>query len=107
MLLAIGLAALLCVSMTRPGSIQGNDATTISGGVVAESQSPHESDRQWLAQRRTIAAVTESIWKSAPVHAALAGTASARSCDTSAAAASAASPLHSAPSYLRHTPLLI
>ena len=108
MLLAIGLAALLCASTARPGSVQPNAISTISGVVVAaEPQGPLESNQQWHPHRQTIAAVTESVWKSAPVHAALAATRSARAFETALAGDAAPSPVRSAPPYLRHTPLLI
>lgn len=107
MLLAIGLAALLCASTARPGSVQPN-ATTISGvAVAAEPQGQRESSQQWHPHRHTIAAVTESIWKSAPVHAALAASRSVRAFETALTDNAAQSPDRSAPPYLRHTPLLI
>jgi len=108
MLLAIGLTALLCASTDRPGPAQPNAISTISGVVVAaEPQGSRESSQQWHPHRQTIAAVTASVWKSAPVHAALAATRSARAFDTAVTDNAAQSPVRSAPPYLRHTPLLI
>jgi len=107
-LLAIGLVVLLCASTARPGSVQPNAISTISGVVVAaEPLGPRESNQQWHPHRQTIAAVTESVWKSAPVHAALASTRSARAFETALRGHAAPSAARSALPYLRHTPLLI
>jgi len=103
MLLAIGLAALLCAPAGRTGPAPTDDITVMS----AESHRPHDSDQQWRPQHHSLAAGTESVWKSAPVHAALAATRAARVSDPVCPATSHAPPLRSTPQYLRHTPLLI
>jgi hypothetical protein len=108
MLLAIGLAVFLCASMGQPAPVQSDGISTMSGLVVAaEPQGSSESRQHWHPLRQTSAAVTESVWKSAPVHAALAASRSARTIDTAVADGGAHSPTRSAPPYLRHTPLLI
>jgi hypothetical protein len=108
LLLAIGLIALLCASTAPRGPAHPNAITTISGvAVAAEPQGSRESNQQWHPHRQTIAAVTESVWKSAPVHAALAATRSACVLETALTGTATHSPVRSAPPYLRHTPLLI
>lgn len=110
-LLAIGLSAFIWTADARIGSAPPDDILTMSGVesclLTGDSPEPGDSDRQWRAQHQTIAAVTESVWKSAPVHAALAATRSAIAFDTARAASSPDPPVRSAPPYLRHTPLLI
>jgi hypothetical protein len=111
MLLAIGLSALLWTASVRTGSAPPDNIITMSEAgstlLAGASHGPSDSDQQWNAQRHTIAAVTESVWKSAPVHAALAAALSARAFDTARAASPPNPPVRSAPLYLRHTPLLI
>jgi hypothetical protein len=111
MFLAIVLSALLWTAATRTGAVSPDDVSTTSGAgsclLAGDSQEPSDSDQQWRARHDTIAAVTESIWKSALVHAVLAATRSARDFDTAGEAGSPHPPLRSAPPYLRHTPLLI
>jgi hypothetical protein len=111
MLLAIGLAVLLCGSSARTGVARPADAAALSGvasGLFAdESPRPGDSDRQWRPQHHVSAAVTESAWKSAPVQAALAATRSSRPLDTARTVRSHDPPARSVPHYLRHTPLLI
>jgi hypothetical protein len=75
--------------------------------VAGASRTPSDSDQQWRAQHHTVAAVTESVWKSAPVHAALAAALAPRAFDTAHASTPQDPPVRSAPLYLRHTPLLI
>ena len=110
-LLAIGLSALLWTATARTGSVPPDDSTTMSGVasslLAGSSHGPGDSDQQWHAQHHTIAAVTESVWKSALVHADLAATPSRRAFDTARAPGSPDPPVRSAPHYLRHTPLLI
>lgn len=105
------LSALLWTAAARTGSIAPGDITTSSGAgsclAAGDSQGPSDSDQQWRAQHHAIAAVTESIWKSALVHADLAATRAACVFDTARAASSPDPPARSAPHYLRHTPLLI
>jgi hypothetical protein len=75
--------------------------------VAGDTHSPGESDQHWRAQHHTIAAVTESVWKSAVVHADLAASRTAMPFDVAPATSSPDPPVRSAPLYLRHTPLLI
>ena len=111
MLLAIGLAALLCAPTARTGPVPAGDvsgmSTAGSSAIAGESHRSHDSEQQWRPLHHSLAAGTESVWKSAPVHAALAATRSARTSDPVCPAGSHAPPLRSAPHYLRHTPLLI
>jgi hypothetical protein len=110
-LLAIGLSTLLWTAAARAQSVPPDDVVTMSGVgsclLADDSQGPSDSHQQWRAQHHTIAAVTESIWKSALVHAELAATPAARAFETSRAVNSADPPVRSAPHFLRHTPLLI
>jgi hypothetical protein len=110
-LLAISLSAVLWTAAARTGSAPPDDIITMSGVescvLAGDSHGPSDSQQQWRAQHHTIAAVTESAWKSAPMHAALAATCSARAFDTARAGSSPDPPVRSAPLYLRHTPLLI
>ena len=109
-LLAMGLS-LLWTATARTGSVPPDDIVTMSGVgsclVAGDSHRPGDSDQQWRAQHHTIAAVTESVWKSALVHAELAATPSARAFDPAGAVSSPDPPVRSAPHYLRHAPLLI
>ena len=108
MLLALGLAALL---WTATADTAPDDILTMSGTapcvLEAHSQERGDADSQWRAEQHTIAAVTESVWKSALVHAELAATRLELPFDTTRAASSPDPPVGSAPYYLRHTPLLI
>ena len=110
-LLAMGLSALLWATTARMAPVPADDIITMSGVgsclLAGNSHGPGDSDQQWHAQHHPIAAVTESVWKSALVHAELAATPSARTFDTARAASSPDPPVRSAPHYLRHTPLLI
>lgn len=111
LVLAIGLSALLWTADARTGSAPPDDIILMSGAgscrLASDSHEPSDSDRQWLAQLGTIAAVTESVWKSTLVHAALAATLTVSTFDTARAVGSPDPPVGSAPHYLRHTPLLI
>ena len=115
LLLTIGLSALLWTVDARTSAIAGS---VPSGDIVAmssvdaclidsDSNDPGESDRQWRAQHDAVAPVTESVWKSAQVHADLAGTPLPLPFATTRAVSSPDPPSPSAPHYLRHTPLLI
>jgi hypothetical protein len=109
-ILAFGLAALLCAA-TTPARNASSDITGMSAAgnclLSGESHRSGHTDQHWRPHHHTVAAVTESVWKSAPVHAALAATRSALSLETARAAASHDPPVRSAPGFLRHTPLLI
>jgi hypothetical protein len=111
LLLAVGFSALLWMAAARTESIPPDDIVTTSGDgsclLAGDSHAPSDSDQQWRAQHHTIAAVTESVWKSALVHAELAATPAAGAFDTAPAASPPDPPVRSAPHYLRHTPLLI
>jgi hypothetical protein len=110
-LLAIGLSALLWTATARTAWAPPDDIITTSGVgsclLMSNSHGPSDSDRQWRTQHHTIAAITESVWKSALLHAELAATPSARAFDTERLVSSPAPPARSALPYLRHTPLLI
>jgi hypothetical protein len=111
MLLAVGLSALLWTAAARPGAAAPDRLIAMSGAgsclVAGDSHDPGDSDRQWRDQHHPVSSVTESVWKSAPVHAALAATRSSRSFDTAPSPSSPDPPVRPAPHYLRHTPLLI
>ena len=114
MLVALGWSALVWAATAgAPSGPAGpaHDAATMSVVAAAQladhSPGPSDDDRQWRAQRHTIAAVTESVWKSGLVHADLAATPAAHPFDTSRAASSPDPPVRSTAPYLRHTPLLI
>jgi hypothetical protein len=110
-LLALGLAALLSTAAPRTASIP--PAGTVSASAVefclmpGQSHAPFDSDQHWRPHHHTIATVTESVWKSALVHAEFAATPSARVFDPARLPGSPDPPVDSEPHYLRHTPLLI
>jgi hypothetical protein len=111
MLLAAGLSALLWTAAARPGAAPPDDIIAVSGAgsclVSGDSHDPGDSDRQWRDQHHPVSSVTESVWKSAPVHAALGATRSPHSFETAPSPSSPDPPARSALPYLRHTPLLI
>ena len=109
MLLAIGLSALVWTGAARTHSVPSDVMTMTGTGacLTGDPQGPGDSNRQWLAGPHAIAAVTESAWKSAVVHAELAATPSALTFDCQPAHNPRDRPARSAPHYLRHTPLLI
>jgi hypothetical protein len=111
MLLAIGLSALLWIAGARTESAPPADIVTMSGIesslLTDDSRHPRDSEQQWRPQHHTVVAVPDSVWKSAPMHAALAAARSARTFDSARADSSPAPPARSAPLHLRHTPLLI
>jgi hypothetical protein len=111
MLLAIGVSALLWTVTAGTGPVAADDILTMSDdgpwAVEGNSPGPGGSDQHWRAQHHAITAATESVWKSALVHAELAATRTALPFDTTRAASSPDPPAPSAPHYLRHTPLLI
>lgn len=110
LIFAIGLSALLWTA-ARTQPVPSNDIATMSGveagAVAADPHGPRDSDQQWLAAHHAIGVVTESVWKSAPVHAGLAATRTARVFEIARTISSSDPPASSAPPYLRHTPLLI
>ena len=111
MLLAIGLSALVWTAAARPETVPPDGISTMvdagSCQLTGDPHCPSDSDRQWRAQQQTIAAVTESVWKTALLHAALAATPAPLVFEPSLAASSPDPPVRSALPYLRHTPLLI
>jgi hypothetical protein len=111
MLLAIGLSALLWTVAARTPAAPVHDVVSMSAAdscaVSADSPAPLDSDLQWRAAHDAIGPVTESVWKSAPVHAALAATRTPHLFDTILTVSAPDPPAASAPPYLRHTPLLI
>src|SRR5688500_14960147 len=111
MLFALGLSALLWTADARTRPAAGEDVASMSGSIGAQlagdSDRSGDSDFQWRAKHHTVAAVTESLWKSAPVHAAIAATPAPRTFDPEQAASSPDRPVHAVLPYLRHTPLLI
>jgi hypothetical protein len=112
---AIGLAALLWASSAR--TLPAPFLATIPDGTVAMAAADacavtgelpdRDADQRWFTASHAIAVVTESVWKSAPVHAGLGSTRSARIFELARSGSSPAPPPSSAPLYLRHTPLLI
>jgi hypothetical protein len=111
MLLALGLSALLWTVTARTASAPPAGIITMIGveacQLAGDSHNPGDSDRQWRAQQHGVAAVTESMWKSASTHAALSATLGPPVFEPSRAASSPDPPVRSALPYLRHTPLLI
>jgi hypothetical protein len=107
----MGLSALLWTATARTEFVPPDHIITLPGVasclLTDHSHAPSDSDQQWRAQHHTLAAVTESIWKSALVHAEIAAAPLARIFETARAASSPDPPARSAPHYLRHTPLLI
>ena len=110
-LLAIGLATLLRATAARTGPIPSGDITTMSGAeacaVASDSRGPGNSDEQWRSAHHAIAVVTESVWKSSPVHAGLGAARVARLFEIARFVSSPGPPAASTPHYLLHTPLLI
>ena len=75
--------------------------------MSAGPHAPSETEQQWQNAHHAIAVVTESVWKSAPIHAGLGATRIARIFEIARSVSPADPPSVSAPLYLRHTPLLI
>lgn len=111
MLLAIGLSAVLWTTAARTGPVPSQDIVKMSGvesrAVSGDSPGPIDPNLQWRAEHDAVAPTTESVWKSAPVHAALAATRAPRIFEVALAVSSADPPPASVLQYLRHTPLLI
>jgi hypothetical protein len=109
LIFALGLSALLWTAARTTPAPQ--DIVSMSGvvscAVAGDSHSPSDSDQQWQAAHHAIGVVTESLWKSAPVHAGLCTARVALTFETSRTFSAADPPAASAPPYLRHTPLLI
>ena len=109
LIFAIGLTALLWATAARTTPVP-SDAVTTTGAACAvdgDSHGPSDSEQQWRNAHHAIAVVTESQWKSAPVHAGLGATRVARIFELARFVSSPDPPAASTPHYLRHTPLLI
>jgi hypothetical protein len=109
LLIAIGLSILLWTAAARPGQAHGIVAMPGVGACAlsADPSTPVDSDLQWRAAHGALGPITESVWKSAPVHAALAATRTPHLFDTTRTVSAPDPPASAAPPYLRHTPLLI
>lgn len=111
MLLAIGLSALLWTVAARTAPAPVHEVVAISAAasdaVSADSPTPLDSDLQWRAAHDAVGPITESVWKSAPVHAALAATRTPHFFTSILSVHAPDPPAATAPPYLRHTPLLI
>jgi len=110
LILAIGLSALLWATAARSGPVPADAAATIAGAdacAVTGDSPDGDADQQWRNAHHVIAVVTESPWKSAPVHAELGATRVARLFEIARFVSSPDPPAASTPHYLLHTPLLI
>ena len=110
LIFALGLAALLWAMSVRTGPVPSESIVTMAGAeacAVAGDSPERDADQRWGAAPHAIAVVTESVWKSAPVHADLSATPAPRIFEIARSVSSPAPPDSSAPLYLRHTPLLI
>ena len=111
LILAIGLATLLWATAARTEPVPSGELTTMAGAeacaVGSDSRGPGDSDDQWRNAHHAIAVVTESVWKSSPVHAGLGAARVARLFEIARFVSSPDPPAGSTPLYLLHTPLLI
>jgi hypothetical protein len=111
LILALGLSALLWATAARTAALASHDITTMSGAeacaVGGDAHGPSDPEQQWRNAHHAIAVVTESPWKSAPMHAELGATKIARIFEIARTVSSPDPPVASTPLYLRHTPLLI
>jgi hypothetical protein len=110
LILAIGLSALLWATAARTGPVPAHAITTMASAdasAVTGGSPEGESDQQWRNAHHAIAVVTESVWKSSPVHAGLGATRVTRLFEVARFVSSPDPPATSTPHYLLHTPLLI
>ena len=111
LIVALGLSALLWTAAAHTTPVPPDATTTMAGAeacaVDRDARGPGDSDQQWRNAHHVIAVVTESVWKSAPVHAGLGATRIARIFEIARSVSSSDPPAASTPPYLRHTPLLI
>ena len=110
LILAIGLSALLWATAARTGPVPSDVVASVASADICAvtGDSPDgESDQQWRNAHHAIAVVTESVWKSSPVHAGLGATRVARLFEIARFVSSPDPPAASTPPYLLHTPLLI
>jgi hypothetical protein len=109
-LLALAAAVLLWTAASA-APMAPSDAVTMSASTAAchltDAPAPDDSDGQWRGLHYPVAAIAESVWKSAPIHAELAAGRGALVFDLAHTVSSPDPPVRSAPHYLRHTPLLI
>ena len=110
-LLAIGVALLLCTANVRTAGVPASDISKLFGVEsslrVGAPQPPTDADEQWRAPFQSTVSVSESFWKSPRFHAELAAAPTPRLFDPAPVASSQDPPARSVPHYLRHTPLLI
>ena len=111
LIFAFGLIALLWATAARttpvPFAAVAASAAGSACAVDGDSQRQSDSEQQWRNAHHAIAVVTESPWKSAPVHAELGATRVIRIFELARFVSSPGPPAAAAPHYLRHTPLLI
>ena len=110
LILALGLSALLWAGAARTAPVPPDAVTTTTGAdacAVADESPDRDSSQQWRNAHHAIAVVTESVWKSSPVHAGLGAARVARLFEIARFVSSPAPPAASTPHYLLHTPLLI
>ena len=109
--LAIGLSAVLWTVTARTVPVPVHEVVAMSAAasdaVSADSPTPLDSDLQWRAAHDAIGPITESVWKTSPVHAALAATRAPHFFDPILTVSAPDPPAAKAAPYLRHTPLLI
>jgi hypothetical protein len=110
LILALGLSALLWAAAPRTALVPLDAVMTMAAPdvcAVAGESPDRDSGQQWRNAHQSIAVVTESVWKSAPVHAELGATRITRRFEIACSVSCPDPPAASAPHYLRHTPLLI
>jgi hypothetical protein len=107
-LIAIGLSA-LWIFAARTDAVSHVERTAMSATAACSLAAPDapDTDQHWHARQSPVASVSESMWKSAPVHAGLASRRDVRSLEATRTGSSPDPPVDAAPHYLRHTPLLI
>ena len=109
-IIAIGVVVLFWAtgpSSGPPAVDAGHALSGVAGGAVAGESDHGESDQQWRIAQHAIAVVTESVWKSSPVHAGLGAARVTRLSEIARFVSSPDPPAASTPHYLLHTPLLI
>jgi hypothetical protein len=109
LILAIGVSALVWAAAARTTPVPSDAITAMASAcaVDGDSHGPNDSGQLWRNAHHAIAVVTESVWKSAPVHAGLGATRVARIFEIARLVSSPGPPSAATPLYLRHTPLLI
>jgi len=110
LILAIGLSAVLWATAARTGPVPSDAIASVASGdacAVTGDSPDGDTDQQWRNAHHAIAVVTESVWKSSPVHAGLGATRVTRLFELARFVSSPDPPAASTPTYLLHTPLLI